>query len=92
LSNVQVVHATATPDSGGFATATIDCPAGTTLTGGGADILGLVGDAQGFGPRITASEPFNKNQWLAEAVSPFQWLSNGNNNQWQVDAYALWAS
>jgi hypothetical protein len=92
LSNVQVVHATATPDSGGFATATIDCPAGTTLTGGGADILGLVGDAQGFGPRITASEPFNKNQWLAEAVSPFQWLSNGNNNQWQVDAYALCAS
>jgi hypothetical protein len=92
LGDVQVVHATAAPDSGGFATATVNCPAGTTLTGGGADVLGLVGDAQGLGPRITASQPFNANQWLAQAVSPFQWLSNGNNTQWQVDAYALCAS
>jgi hypothetical protein len=92
LNNVQVVTATATPSSSGFATALVNCPAGTTLTGGGADILGLVGDAQGFGPRITASRPFNPNQWLAQAVSPQQWLSNGNNALWQVDGFALCAT
>jgi len=92
LDNVQVVTATATPSSSGFATALINCPTGTTLTGGGADILGLVGDAEGFGPRITASRPFNANQWLAQAVSPQQWLTNGNNTQWRVDGFALCAS
>ena len=92
LSNVQVVTATATPSSSGFATVFVNCPAGTTLTGGGADILGLVGDAEGFGPRITASRPFNPNQWLAQAVSPQQWLSNGNNALWQVDGFALCAT
>ncbi len=92
LNNVQVVSATATPSSSGFATVFINCPAGTRLTGGGADILGLVGDAEGFGPRITASRPFNPNQWLAQAVSPQQWLSNGNNALWQVDGFALCAT
>jgi len=92
LNDVQVVHVTATPSSSGFATALINCPAGTTLTGGGADILGLVGDGEGFGPRITASRPFNQNQWLAQAVSPQQWLSNGNKALWQVDGFALCAS
>src|SRR6266545_5372985 len=92
LNTVQVVTATATPSSSGFATVFINCPAGTTLTGGGADILGLVGDGEGFGPRITASRPFNANQWLAQAVSPQQWLSNGNNTQWQVDGFALCAT
>ena len=92
LDHVQVVHVTATASSSGFATALINCPAGTTLTGGGAGVLGLVGDANGFGPRITASEPFNANQWLAQAVSPQQWLTNGNNALWQLDGYALCAS
>jgi hypothetical protein len=92
LNDVQVVTATATPSSSGFATVLINCPAATKLTGGGADIIGLVGDAQGFGPRITATRPFNANQWLAQAVSPQQWLSNGNNSQWQVDGFALCAT
>lgn len=92
LSNVQKVQATGTPAADGFASAFVNCPAGTTLTGGGADILGLVGDAEGFGPRITASEPFNPNQWLAVALAPSSWLTNGDNSQWQVDAYALCAS
>ncbi len=35
LNTVQVVQATATPSSSGFATVLINCPAGTTLTGGG---------------------------------------------------------
>jgi Collagen triple helix repeat (20 copies) len=92
LDHVQVVHVTATPSSSGFATALVNCPSGTTLTGGGVDVLGLVGDANGFGPRITASQPFNPNQWLAQAVSPQQWLTNGNNALWQLDGYALCAS
>lgn len=90
--NVQVVHVTATATSSGFATALINCPTGTTLTSGGAGVLGLVGDDQGFGPRITATEPFNANQWLAEAVSPFQWIGTPKNTQWQLDGYALCAS
>ena len=40
----------------------------------------------------TASEPFNPNQWLAEAVSPYQWISTPKNTQWQLDGYALCAS
>ena len=60
--------------------------------GGGADIRGQVGDADGFGPRIIASEPFNANQWLAEAISPATWQSNGYDARWQVDGYALCAS
>jgi hypothetical protein len=92
LDSVQVVHVTATASSSGFATALINCPTGTTLTGGGAGVLGLVGDDQGFGPRITASEPFNPNQWLAQAVSPFQWVGTSKNTQWQLDGYALCAS
>lgn len=92
LNSVQVVSATAmTPPNSSFATAFINCPAGTTLTGGGADILGLVGDADGFGPRIISSRPFNVNQWLAVALSPPEWRTNGNNTQWQVDAFALCA-
>lgn len=92
LSSVQVVHVTALADSGGFASAEVNCPAGTTLTGGGADILGLVGDVDGFGPRIIASQPFNANQWFVEALAPEQWLTNGDNAQWQLDGYALCAS
>jgi hypothetical protein len=92
LDHVQVVHVTAKASSSGFATALINCPTGTTLTGGGAGVLGLVGDDQGFGPRITESVPFNPNQWLAEAVSPFQWIGTAKNTQWQLDGYALCAS
>jgi len=92
LNDVQVVHASARPTSGGFATVFVDCPPGTTLTGGGADVLGLVGDAEGFGPRILASRPFNPNQWLAQALAPAQWQSNGFNAMWQVDGFALCAN
>jgi hypothetical protein len=92
LDSVQVVHGTATPTSGGFATVLVNCPSGTTLTGGGADVLGLVGDAEGFGPRILASRPFNANQWMAQALAPANWQTNGNNTQWQVDGFALCAS
>jgi hypothetical protein len=91
LSNVIVVSANATASASGFATVLVNCPTGTTLTGGGADILGLVGDAQGFGPRITSSAPFNANQWIAEAVSPSSWIGTSMNTQWQVDGYALCA-
>jgi hypothetical protein len=91
LDSVEVVQVTAQPSSSGFATAFINCPAGTTLTGGGAAIQGLVGDLEGFGPRIIFSGPFNQNQWLAEALAPFQWLSNGNNDLWHVQGYALCA-
>ncbi len=91
LSNVQVVHATATPATDGFATAIVDCPAGTTLVGGGADVLGVVGDADGNGQRIISSKPFNQNQWLADALAPNSWQAAGLNTQWQVDAYALCA-
>lgn len=92
LSSVQVVHTTATPGSSVFATAFANCPPGTTLTGGGADVLGLVGDENGTGPRIIRNQPFNVNQWIAQAVVPSEWVTNGNNAQWQVDAYALCAS
>ena len=92
LDNVQVIHTTGTPTAGGFATAFANCPAGTTLTGGGADVLGLVGDANGNGQRILRSQPFNVNQWIAQALAPADWQAQGFNTQWQVDAYALCAS
>ena len=93
LNNVQVVSAFAmTPANSSFATAFANCPPGTTLTGGGADILGLVGDAQGFGQRIISSRPFNANQWAAVALAPTDWITNGNNTMWAVEALALCAS
>jgi hypothetical protein len=92
LSGVQKVEQTATPSSTGFATALVNCPAGTTLTGGGAYVLGLVGDAQGFGPRILASAPFNPNQWIAQALSPASWQASGFNAQWELHGFALCAS
>src|SRR5262249_29876678 len=60
LDQVQVIHQTTTPSSSGFATLLINCPAGTTLTGGGVHLLGLVGDDQGLGPTITANAPFTR--------------------------------
>ena len=41
LNQVQKVQASGTANSSGFATVLVNCPAGTTLTGGGAEILGL---------------------------------------------------
>jgi len=93
LSNVQVVHATATASSTSqFATAFANCPPGTTLTGGGAAMQGVVGDAEGNGQRLIRSQPFNVNQWIAVALAPPDWMSNGNNALWQLDVYALCAS
>ena len=92
LNNVQVVTATATPSSSGFATMFMNCPAGTTLTGGGVDITGLVGDDQGFGPRVVSSRPFNVNQWLAVVVSPFQWIGTEKDTLWQAHGFALCAT
>lgn len=92
LSNVQVVHATGTPGPNSvFATVFVNCPAGTTLTGGGGAIQGLVGDGVN-GPRMIRNQPFNPNQWIVSAVSPDEWRTNGNNAFWQVDGYALCAS
>jgi hypothetical protein len=85
------VQASATASSSGFATVLVNCPAGTTLTGGGAEILGHVGDAEGSGPRILASAPFNPNQWIAEALAPSSWLSNGLNSEWTLFGFALCA-
>ena len=59
---------TATPSSSGYAIVCVNCPAGTTLTGGGAELTGLIGDGEGLGPRIISSAPFNPNQWIAEGA------------------------
>ena len=37
------------------------------------------------------SAPFNPNQWIAEAVAPASWVSNGLNSQWTLFGYALCA-
>ena len=91
LNHVQVVEATGTPAPSGFASAFANCPAGTTLTGGGATVQGLIQDPAGFGPNIFLSRPFNPNQWLAEALAPPEWLTNGNNALWVVQSFALCA-
>lgn len=91
LSTVEVVTQTAHPSTSGFATVLVNCPAGTTLTGGGADVLGIVGDAAGNGQRIISNNPFNPNQWIAVALSPASWQGQGLNAQWQLDGYALCA-
>jgi hypothetical protein len=91
LESVQVVS-DSVAGIGGFVTLFVNCPAGTTLTGGGAQILGHVGDADGFGPRIIADNPFNKNQWIASAVAPTSWETQGLNNNWFLLGYALCAS
>jgi hypothetical protein len=85
------VQASGKASPSGLATVFVDCPAGTTLTGGGAEILGLIGDVDGSGPRILASAPFNPNQWIAEALAPSTWLTNGQNSAWTLFAYALCA-
>jgi Collagen triple helix repeat (20 copies) len=91
LDSVQVVSQNVA-GTGGFVTLFVDCPAGTTLTGGGAQILGHVGDADGFGPRIISNNPFNKNQWIASAVAPTSWQAQGLNTEWALYGYALCAS
>jgi hypothetical protein len=85
------VQASATANSFGLATVLVNCPAGTTLTGGGAEILGLIGDVAGLGPRMISSAPFNPNQWIAEALAPASWVSSGQNSQWTLFGYALCA-
>ena len=92
LDSVQVVSQNIAGTGGGFVTLFVDCPAGTTLTGGGAQILGHVGDADGFGPRIISNNPFNKNQWIASAISPASWEAQGLNTEWALHGYALCAS
>ena len=91
LDRVQVVSKNVL-GTGGFVTLLVDCPAGTTLTGGGAEILGQVGDADGLGPRIVSNNPFNTNQWIASAVAPTSWQTQGLNTQWTLYGYALCAS
>jgi hypothetical protein len=91
LNQVQKVQASATANSFGLATVLVNCPAGTTLTGGGAEILGLIGDAEGLGPRMISSAPFNPNQWIGEALAPASWVSSGQNSQWTLFGYALCA-
>ena len=86
LNQVQKVQATGTANSFGLATVLVNCPAGTTLTGGGAEILGLIGDAEGLGPRMIASAPFNPNQWIAEALAPASWQTNGQNSRGRSSA------
>jgi hypothetical protein len=66
----EIVEQTETSGTSVFVSATAACPAGKRVIGGAFQILGAVGDAEGFGPRVLMNRKWNGETWIVQVVAP----------------------
>jgi hypothetical protein len=85
FTGFEVVTNTVQSGDSAFVLSIADCPPGKRVIGGGYQILGLVGDADGDGPRVLINRAkFNDENWLVQTVVPGDYVGRDYN----VTAYA----
>lgn len=85
FTGFEVMTNTVESGDSAFVSALAACPTGKRVIGGGFQIVGSVGDADGDGPRVLINRArFNGENWLVQTVVPSDYVGR----EYQVTAYA----